>query len=509
MRDPQLLPPFDTAWLRRQIWRWQAPLWIVVGLVYLAGLNGHWRITSDGAVYVEAARLLTEGGPTVIDPGMLSRVQPGLGWMLAFAGGPGLAIQGLMLAIAGLCLWMYHRLIKLLADGPTASCCTLVLAVAGLFHELSFALLTEMPFTAGLLLLLWGHERRVQRRPGRMVSLVMIVGGLAVMATFRSVAAVVAAAYVLAELIRLLRSPGRALGLGLIAVMVGGAAAYWWASPAMRDDVSIFLAAVWPIDLGRLSFNASQLINETLPEAVTGQDVPPPGSWLVTAVVLLIILSFRQVRLLWLVLGAAFVLQWLIFTTDSRYVLPLLPLLVFGGWRLLLISCQWLGPRWGRHWFRTVLTGVVGANLVAVVLLTIEQRREDFYAGYKDGDYLPMLGAAEWLTTHTPEDTAVAMELRDAMVLAVLARRPVVDPVAAGGWPAGDRGVMIDPGRGQWPTPAAGRLAQGPVVWRERDPEADRPWRARWWWRPGAKGYDEAMNQSLPTDVDPAQGGGR
>jgi hypothetical protein len=432
-------PPTLPEWSRLLRWvrRWRAALFVLIALVYLAGMNGQWRITADGAIHVEAAYLLTEGGLAVLEPGLLERSQPGLGWLLALAGGPGWVAQGLMLGLAAAALWLNYRLINLHADGPTAAICTLLLAGCGLFHEMALGLLTELPFTVGLLLLLWGHERRVQRLPGVGWSLTLIAAGWLVMAMFRSVAAVVAAVYVLAEVLRGLRGDGpRWLGEAVVGGFAVIGLGLWLASAAVRDDVAIFFAALWPPDLDRYAFNASQVWNEALPEAVTGQDVPPPGSWVVSLGVVAVMVSLAKVRPLWALLGGAFVLQWVVFAADTRYVLPLLPLLIYGGWRLLVASSAWLGGYPGKAWFRIVLIGLAAANLTAVAFTTIEQRRADFYDHYQGGKYVAVREAADWLQGHTPAGTSVATARPVWAELAVLSRRvvrPAVDPGGVAG----------------------------------------------------------------------------
>ncbi|MEL7088338.1 MAG: hypothetical protein AAGL98_07840, partial [Planctomycetota bacterium] len=193
--------------LDRTRWWWFAGLLVL----YAAGFNGQWRITPDSALHVDAARVLHAGGEPVVDPEPLENIQPGLGVLLAAVAWltDGSADRGygwpgslLMLGFAAAVLTLAYRLFMLHADRPTAVLMVILLGTNHLFYEMSLNLLTELPFTAGFVLLLWGHERRLKCRRGLPLSLGMMVAGVLIMAAFRSVAVVVVASYLLAEAIR-------------------------------------------------------------------------------------------------------------------------------------------------------------------------------------------------------------------------------------------------------------------------------------------------------------------
>lgn len=412
--------------------RWRGGCFAAVGLLYLAGLNGHWRITSDSAVYVQQARDWAAGSEPTPWLMQIGSTPPGLPWLIATVGTngnelPGLAQALTMLLLAGLVLVLTYRLFIEHADRPTAVLMVVLLAGNRLFYEMSFNLLTELPFAVGLVLLLWGHERRLKRKDGLWLSLVMMGVGVAWMAAFRSVAAVVVAGYVLAEIIRVVaRKDQRRLGLTIIGLAVAVAAAMWFASSAVRDDARIFgavLQAKTSGGWGEVFRGFRGLMLHALPEAVFGQDVPWYLAWPLSFGVLAAGLLLVRARLLWGVLFGVMLLQWLVFLSDARYMLPFLPVVLYGGWRLVVgVLGRWAEP-WRRVGFGVVVLAVGGANVAGVVDVLLEQRSSDFYAAYQRGKYEPVLEMAALIQRETPEDAALVVTPRFAVELVVWSRR--------------------------------------------------------------------------------------
>lgn len=415
--------------------------WWFAGIVLLnaVGFNGQWRITPDSALHIEAARVMIDGGEPAVDPRKLETIQPGLSGVLAAAGGVtgndaaggfGWAGSLVMLGFAAMVLAMTYRLLILHADRPTAVLVVILLGSNHLFYEMSFNLLTELPFTAGLVLLLWGHERRLKRKTGLPWSLAMMAAGVLMMAAFRSVAAVVVAGYLLAEVIRVVgRRDQRRLGFVLLGIGATGAAALWLGSTAVRDDAFLFMNTLRQLTAGRLLTNAKELYDAVLPEAILGVAVPPPLSWVVSAGVAAAGLMLLRVRLLWAVLALVFVGQWLVFLADIRYVLPLLPILIYGGWTLLIAAASRLPRRLGNFLFGFVVVCVVLGNLIGTGFTVVEQRSGAFYDAYRHGHYAAVreIAAAIRRESAGDEHGVVLTTQRIGPELAVWSGRPVSD----------------------------------------------------------------------------------
>ena len=477
---------------------WTHTLWFLdrtryawfVGLVllYAAGFNGQWRNTPDSAVHVDAARVMIEGGDPYVDPQWIDRVQPGLSGVLAGVGwlsgssaadGFGWPASLVMLGFAAATLALTYRLMILHADRPTAVLVVILLGTNHLFYELSFNLLTEVPFTLGFVLLLWGHERRLKCKAGLALSLSMMAAGLAVMAAFRSVAAMVVVGYLGAEVIRIAgRRDQRRTG----AVLLGGGAAVaagmWLLSSAVRDDTFLFINTLRQITGDRLLTNARELYNAILPEAVMGIAVPPPLSWLVTGSLAAAGLVLLRLRLLWAVLVAVFVVQWLVFLPDIRYVLPLLPVLIYGGWTLLIAGASRFPRRVGNFAFGFIGVCIVAANLVGIGFTIADQRRAAFYESYQHGRYLPARAMAQAIREESAEEAEVMVltSSRAWAELAVWAERPVRPYVPADLGPSTTNFVVLplsEPMRSQL---LAAGATWGPALSQVPDPTGGDAW---------------------------------
>ncbi|MEM9883110.1 MAG: hypothetical protein AAF800_09365 [Planctomycetota bacterium] len=458
-------PVADTAWPKR--WWWAAAGGLT--LLYAAGFNGRWRITADGAGIVNQARRLRGEADALLaaDP----RTPPGLASCIAAVGGtPGAATGLLMLGFAAAALWLTHRVVRVNHGPRLAAAAALLLATNRHFYETAFGLLTELPFTVGLLLLLWGHERRL--RPGGAAAWTLIGVGGVWMLSFRSVGAVVVAAYVVAELGAFLVKPGRGRGRALVAVgaVMAAGVVVLLLMPAVRMDAVILWHATTGVTAAGLGANVQQLVTESLPEAVFGQDVPPALAWPLSLGVLASGLVLLRVRRLWGVLWLAFVAVWVVFLNDARYVLPLLPLLLVGGGRLVGGVTQH-GPRWAGLAVRRAAVGLlVASNLVGIGFVVAEQRAGDgFYTAYRSGKYAASVELAEALRREASADAVLLTDRPLRAELAALSRRAVIERPAA--FPAGAERWLLRPYTGDpWPG------SVGPAVAESLDLRSGETW---------------------------------
>ncbi|MEM1109179.1 MAG: hypothetical protein AAGH99_10885 [Planctomycetota bacterium] len=473
-------PPWATLlrWLERGRW------WVFagIGIVYAVGLNGRWRITSDSAFYVLKAYGWGHGeaGSTAGELAWVpvGATPPGLPVLIAAGGGPGWGSGVLMLGFAAAALVLVYRLFLEHADRRTAVLMVLLTGVSGMFYEWSFGLLTELPFAGGLLLLLWGHERRLKRRGALWLALGMMAVGVLWMAAFRSVALVVVAAYVLAEGIRLVgRRDQRGLGTAIVGLALAGGFGLWLSSSAVRDDVAFFFGALGDRGLEGYWFNFRGLMVESLPEAVFGQDVPPSLAWPASVLVVVLGLYLVRARLLWAVLIGVLLLQWVVFVHDPRYALPVLPLLFFGLWRGGLgVLGRWREP-WRLLGFVVLGLAVCGANVVGVVNTVREQRSPAFYEAYRSGKYAAAVELSEIIRAATPVDAEliVAVPPEMALELSALSGRGVVVAGEAGpsAYLVGEFSDAVESGLME-----AGR-GVGPVLGRAVDRRSGEVWTLR------------------------------
>ncbi len=358
------------AFVDRTRWAW----FLGVAVLYAAGAGGVWRVTPDSAIHVGLARSVVEGRGVVDATGREAGVMPGLAYTVAAAWavmgvvdggeggegsgggggvveeggapasgaakgvdsgggwrGPGWGGQGLMLGFAAAVLVMTWRVVRLYIDRPTADVVVVLLAVNRLFYEHAVGMLTELPFTVGVMLMLWGHERRGLRqgvnrslgvphlgRSGPMgdglqgtprthrrkagevwhpsvhalFAWLMIAAGIAVMLAYRTVGVVFAGGYVLAEMVRLWRSGRRGAATGVLGAVTGVVGLAGVLLPGVRADVALFWRTLrgvagpgvevgpWGV-WGWMAGNAGELLGESVFDAVFGQDL----HWTVAGVV--------------------------------------------------------------------------------------------------------------------------------------------------------------------------------------------------------------------------------
>ena len=422
------------------------PLWAVVlnvadrtryawfaglGGLYLAGFSGQWRVTPDSAIHLGLARSIVEGNGFADATGREAMVNPGLAYTLATVGGsPGFAVQAVMLAFAAAVLLLTWRLVRLNVDRPTATVVVVLLACNRLFYEHAMGLLTELPFTAGLFLLLLGHERRLHRRAPPALAFTLIVGGLVVMITYRSVGLVFAGGYALNEIVSLVRRAERrrlaAARVTLVAALAAGALLLL---PAVRLDVSLFWQSLGQATPAAWVANLLELLGESIFDAIFGQDLHPVIALPVSVAVLGTLFHLSRRRPLWVLLMGLSMLQWIAFQPSERYLLPFLPLLVLGVWRATL---SLYGPRHTprRDWAcGLVLAALLVPNLVGVGRVITEQRQPNFFTHYVDGKYVPVQRLASWLREHTPPGSVIMTNPDMPSPLAYFSRRGVVhDP---------------------------------------------------------------------------------
>lgn len=405
--------------------RWRGVVFAALAGVYLLGLNGRWRITSDSAWYVLQARMMAGDSGMQAGDVALGATPPGLPVMIAaLGGGAGWGTSLVMLVFAGLALWLCYQMFVEHADRPTAVLMTTLLALSGLFMEMAYSLLTELPFMVGLLLLLWGHERRLKRRKELRLALGMMLAGVVLMAAFRSVVAVVGGAYVLAEIVRVIgRKDQRRLGLRLIGLACAGAVLLWFFAPAVREDAMFFRYSLQAKTAEAWWVSVQVFMTEALPEAVFGQDVPPVLAWPASVLVVLASLIVVRVRLLWGVLLGVMLVQWIVFLSDPRYVLPVLPLVFYGVWRCGVSLLGQFSEPWRGMLFVVAALALVGANVVAVINVMSEQRSENFYAEYRNGKYAAVVGLAEVIKEQTPPEAELVVLPDIGLELAVLSER--------------------------------------------------------------------------------------
>jgi hypothetical protein len=218
-------------------------------------------------------------------------------------------------------------------------------------------------------------------------------------------------------------------------------AALGWFTPSAREDV-LLLFKVLMIEQGaRTSVNLHRMFIVDLAEGVLGVDMTP---WVSPVLAVFLIAA----GLAWWCRGKAtcggawwlswwgwlwlaFLVQWVLFLPDVRYVVPALPVLVWGGWRLLVWLNKRLGEPWGGYVLFAGLAIYATPNLIKTIDLVREQRSTPFVELYRNGDYEPVFAAGDYIKQHTPAGSVVLTSAHEAPELTWLADRWVMTRIDA------------------------------------------------------------------------------
>ncbi|MDX1681615.1 MAG: hypothetical protein R3336_00715, partial [Phycisphaeraceae bacterium] len=137
-------------------------------LLYLLGFQSQWRIGPDSAHYVEVARSLAAGEGYRYQGTPEGLLWPGLPWLMAvvfrFAGDQAFAVlNAVMLIFAAVGLSCWYRTLRFSLDRADALAVLTLTALCETVFLFSFHVLTDIPFFAGVMMMLAGYEGWVTR----------------------------------------------------------------------------------------------------------------------------------------------------------------------------------------------------------------------------------------------------------------------------------------------------------------------------------------------------------
>ncbi|MFW6336916.1 MAG: hypothetical protein ACOC3G_07290, partial [Phycisphaeraceae bacterium] len=495
--------------------------WLFAGLagLYLAGFTGQWRIGEDSALYLTLARSLAEGEGYRFGGEWHRFGFPGLPWLMTplyrlFGQAAPDAATWLMLLLAGLTLAGAYRLFRLHAGTGVATAMVVSVGVCENFYRYAFQVRNDMPYLLGIVAVLAGYEglRRGREGGGRpAVDWAMVAGGMALLTCMRPVMLVFHAAVLAACAWGVTRGPRRAMHAGLAAISVAAMALFFAADPrhepapppssqapvtATAENLQPTGTAAFaaPAENGAVPRYESKLFAkiERLPETLSqGMGYWAKLTWggllseavlgielghgvfnaAFAAVLLMAGLWLASQRPLWGLFVAANVGQMLLYPPIERYVLPMIPLLLYAGWVLLRGASRRLSQERAKWLVTGVVILAVGPNLGLDVALIAEQRAPDTYARQGGGRFARVPGMADAVETHVPPDAVLISD--EVRILALLTRRNgCTAGQAMRDWRTGeDEDARWHPPRGQvWavlripPTAAQRSLLEQPAV---------------------------------------------
>jgi len=422
-------------------------------LLYVLGFNGQWRVERDSALYLTLGRNLAEGrGYTYQgEPHHLAMFGVPLmfaGVFKAFGADRLWLALVLMLLIGFAALALTYRLFLLHSGRPTAVLMTVGLGATRLFYRYCFELLSDMPFLLGVMAFLAGYEAvvggqedgRTPRRP-RWFDWALLVGGLVDVMITRPTRWVLVLAIIAAaawKTIRLRR--GKLPGARHVAVTV---AVLLTAVVFLRVDLRRDRAAMpeYEDDLLRttsthfggmvrqaVTENIPQLCESTLAKALFGCPIGPGLNTLAAILVVGLGVWLLRRRVLWGLWVLGTIAMLLVFKPLDRYMLQVLPLLVFAWWSCLRLLHGRLPARWADLVFLGLLAGGVGTNLARLGEIVVEQRRTPFLAHYHEGRYASLPDIGQLLREKTRPTDEILVGSKEGRVIAYVSRRNTFKP---------------------------------------------------------------------------------
>jgi len=408
-------------------------------LLLLASFSQHWRITPDSAIFLGIARNLSEGRGFTFNEQQVTSVNAGFPYLLSATRLLGVdpIVSGnlLMLAFGFASLVLVYLLMLRHAGRPLAVLVTLLTAVNGTFLRHSCEILADIPFFFCCTLALLGYEltypRAAASGPGGdpvaadqktkttrlALAAALVLLGLAGMASLRIVFLGPLAAILIDLLWRTRRSRFKwALIAGAAGVLLV-ALAIRLADPRMANGFTLLskereLLQVFqnlPATASRVaSFNAPELFTDVTPRAIFGNKL---GIWPLDVAVSFAVLGAGAVlirrRLAWTALVAIYFVQWLLIFPDSRYFLPVLPLIILGWWDLAVLLSARSSPRWQRASLVMLIALLAIPNVIRSVGFAFEQHQQPFLARYMRGRFQDLPEFAADARKKLPADAVV------------------------------------------------------------------------------------------------------
>ena len=193
----------------------------------------------------------------------------------------------------------------------------------------------------------------------------------------------------------------------------------------------------------RLGRNLVPVFGRNVPKASFGMELGTPLGLVLGGLLVGLGIGLARRRPLWGLFVAATVgMVLLVPKPADRYLLPVLPLLVFAWWsflRRLNLELHRRRVRWGNWAFLALFALGATANGEQVFDFVFEQRRPHFLEAYKDGRYASVYEAAALVRRHTgpsgsaasPQTTWVLVGPKYARILTLLGDRYAIEPETA------------------------------------------------------------------------------
>jgi Dolichyl-phosphate-mannose-protein mannosyltransferase len=414
-----------------------------IALAYLLAFNGQWLVEPDGGLYLNLARNLALGRGYTYAGIHHETVYPGFPLMLAglykLAGNHLiLAADIFILLCSAATLALVYRLVLLAYDRPTAVLVTLGVGLSHEFFQYSFEILTDMPFLMGVMAVLAGHEAIFGpgREPrGRWWDWALLAAGAIVATSTRPTMIGLLLAWIAALLYAALvqRNFKAWIPIGIIAGVVGlfvlldPRRAAGHVLPMGYEQYAINqLSQLSGLRLTATA-NIRALLDPILVKSAFGMRLLPGMNsvfGIAVAASAVALIARRLLWGLWVILTLAAVI---LFVSNDRYLLAILPLMVLGWWNLVRKINLQLSGRLGSAIALLLLTLGTAPNITQIVDTIYHQRLHPFLAEYRDGKYEPFARIAPDVAQDTGPQDVILCPTKSARMIAFLADRMCVE----------------------------------------------------------------------------------
>jgi hypothetical protein len=442
--------------------RWRASIFGGILALYLLGFNGQWLIEPDGGLYLNLARNVALGRGYTYGGVRHETVYPGLPYFLAgiYRLVPGhfiFAADAFIFLAALASLALTYRLVLLAYDRPTAVVVMLGVAVSHEFYRYSFELLSDMPFLLGVMGVLAGHEGVFGQRPksrGHWWDWAILIAGLAIATTTRPTMFGLIFAWILTLLWLVVVRRNRAAAIA-IAICIATLALFLVFDPR-RFGKSGAIGGYEGYALFQLSHlhslcvsaaaNLKDLLSLSLAKAAFGMNLGLP--WLNALFGLLAIgaaIALIRKRLLWGLWVLLALSELIMFVSNERYLLPIVPLIVLGWWNLLRGINSFFPRRIGNALFALLLFMGLGPNLTQVIGTILQQRSRPFLATYQRGRYESFAQISPAVKANTQPNDIIICPTKTARMIAFLADRDCYEENEPVPWENRNVYLVVDP----------------------------------------------------------------
>jgi len=414
--------------------RWLLLLALVLILMYAAGVNGHWRFQRDSARYMGLARSLAEDGTYSLNGERHVFALPGFPAMLSLiymAWGENFLAMNVLVSAFGLgCILLAYLLYgRLSLTRFQVVACALLFAFSRTLYHYSTHILTDVPFTFFVLVTLYCGTRMLEPTGRRK----------ALWALGAAVAAWVACAVRPlgpALLIALTAAPWTERGarrrarqnLGWTALFLLPAAALGalWACRGAELGAPLGSTYYYRFVGRRGAMGVLRHIAGSVPSLVKSLSDTICGSHLgvfVSVLMALLMLvglwvALRRGERLLCIFGIVYIVGICVGSPGRRYLLPVLPVLLY--WLVLGLAAagSWLTARWPKAigpWVKpaaqVMLALALLVNITHLSKSIYEARMPNFYSRVEDGRLPDYWRLIDWLRQNaTPDDCVLAYE---------------------------------------------------------------------------------------------------